>query len=242
MSPIETTTGLPAARTWLIARATTSDAKAEPPGLFTRSTTAPMRRRGGTAPAPPPACPSRRTIRARTGAPSWGRRRCCRRPAPPHPAGPGARRQRRGVGSAHATQARPSARPNAVSRSPRGDAVDQAGELGLPGVNMRAVDERTDGGPIHPVAAAGAVGGDAQPTTPAVESSSSRFLLARTGSRLLGHDERLRRPLVLGDPDQVDVDADAIHRRLVEDQFWPCRSATARRPGAGQTRSAAAAR
>ena len=41
MSPIDTTTGLPTARSWTIARAMTSDANAEPPGLLTRSTTAP---------------------------------------------------------------------------------------------------------------------------------------------------------------------------------------------------------
>ena len=39
-SPIDTTTGLPAARTRTTSRQMTSDAVAEPPGLFTRSTTA----------------------------------------------------------------------------------------------------------------------------------------------------------------------------------------------------------
>ena len=39
-SPIDTTTGLPAARTLTTSRQITSDAIAEPPGLFTRSTTA----------------------------------------------------------------------------------------------------------------------------------------------------------------------------------------------------------
>src|SRR5450432_1022814 len=41
MSPIETTTGLPARRSLAIVRATTSDPKAEPPGLLTRKTMAP---------------------------------------------------------------------------------------------------------------------------------------------------------------------------------------------------------